>query len=259
MPVVEDPDQPRRRLLVDAKGDLIARFELGERDGRPLADLLAPVDGATPERVTAAVTAELKGWRVAGAEPLGSLLVAAGASPLRHSHAMSRDLTRNPAPSGWLEPKLPAGVRLTPVDRPAIDLAPAFLAAFPSDHPDYPDVPSSEHPELELEQLMTGRVMGPLLRCSALAVGEDGAVVGAILVNNGKPGEPPLYGPWISNVFRHPDAPGVGGPLLKRALAVATRDRLPALGLAVTHTNPAMGVYATLGFDDVLDVVNVEV
>ena len=85
-------EAPARRR----QGRSVARFELGERDGRPLADLLAPVDGATPERVTAAVTAELKGWRVAGAEPLGSLLVAAGASPLRHSHAMSRDLIAQP-------------------------------------------------------------------------------------------------------------------------------------------------------------------
>ena len=86
---------------------------------------------------------------------------------------------------------------------------------------------------------MSGRLMGPLLRCSGLAVGEDGAVLGAVLVN-GTPGEPPFGGPWISQVFRHPDAPGVGGALLRRALAIATRDGLPAIGLAVTHANPAM-------------------
>jgi hypothetical protein len=83
-------------------------------------------------------------------------------------------------------------------------------------------------------------------------------VVGAILVN-GTPGDPPFHGPWVSDIFRRPDVPGVGGALLKRALAVATRDRLPAVGLAVTHTNPAMALYAALGFDDLLDVLNVEV
>jgi GNAT superfamily N-acetyltransferase len=111
---------------------------------------------------------------------------------------------------------------------------------------------------VELDELMSGSLLGPLLRCSGLAVGEDGAVVGAILVN-GKPGEPPDAGPWISDVFRHPDVPGVGGALLRRALAIATRDRLSAVSLAVTHTNPAMAIYAALGFEDVLDVLNVEV
>jgi hypothetical protein len=258
MPVVADPARTNGRLLLDAAGDLIASFELGDRDGQPLANRFAPADGFAPERAAAAVMADLKGWRVAVTEPFGRLLVAAGARPLRHSHVMSRDLTRNPAPSEWLEPKLPAGIRLTPVDRPAIDLVPALLAAFPPDHPDYTDIRSPEHPEDELDELMSGDLLGPLLRCSALAVGEGGEVVGAILVN-GKPGEPPFDGPWISDVFRRPDVPGVGGSLLRRALAVATRDRLPAVGLAVTHTNPAMALYAALSFDDVLDALSVEI
>jgi GNAT superfamily N-acetyltransferase len=258
MPVVADPARANHRLLLDAAGDLIGSFELGDRNGQPLADLFTLADGVPPERAVAAVTAELKGWRVAGTEPFGRLLVAAGGRPLRHTHVMSRDLTRKPAPSEWLEPELPAGIRLTPVDRPAIDLAPALIAAFPPDHPDYADMPSPEHPEAELEELMSGRLLGPLLRCSALAVGEGGDVVGAILVN-GTPGDPPFHGPWVSDIFRRPDVPGVGGALLKRALAVATRDRLPAVGLAVTHTNPAMALYAALGFDDLLDVLNVEV
>jgi hypothetical protein len=258
MPIVADPDRTNGRLLLNAAGDLIASFELGHRNGQPLANGFAPADGLAPERAAAAVMAELQGWRVAATEPFGRLLVADGARPLRHSHVMSRDLTRNPAPSDWLEPKLPAGIRLTPVDRPPIDLVPALMAAFPPDHPDYADIRSPEHPEEELEELMSGCLLGPLLRCSALAVGEGGEVVGAILVN-GKPGEPPFDGPWISDVFRRPDAPGVGGSLLRRALALATRDRLPAVGLAVTHTNPAMGLYAALGFDDVLDALNVEI
>lgn len=258
MPVVEDPSREQGRLLLDAAGDVLATFALGERDGRPHADLFATADGVAPERAAAAVMAELQGWRVSGEEPFGRLLVAAGARPKRDCHVMSRDLVRDPAPSDWLEPSLPAGTRLTPVDRPAIDLAPAVIAAFPPEHPDYADIPSPEHPEVELEELMSGRLLGPLLRCSALAVGEDGEVVGAILVN-GKPGEPPLDGPWISDVFRRPGARGVGGALIRRALAIATRDGLPALGLAVTHSNPAVGLYAALGFADVLRVLNVDV
>ena len=258
MPLSEDPSREHGRLLVDAAGDVIATFAQGERDGRPHADLFATADGVAPERAAAAVMAELRGWRVSGEEPFGRLLVAAGARPQRDCHVMSRDLVRDPAPREWLEPALPAGTRLTPVDRPAIDLAPAVKAAFPPGHPDYGDIPSPEHPEVELEELMSGRLLGPLLRCSALAVGEGGDVVGAILVN-GKPGEPPMDGPWISDVFRRPDARGVGGALIKRALAIGTRDGLPAMGLAVTHANPAVGLYAALGFADVMRVLNVDV
>jgi hypothetical protein len=258
MPVVEDPSRARGRLLLDVTGRVMGSFELHERDGQPVADLFRPADGVTPERAAAAVIAELKGWRVAGDEQFGQLLIAAGAQPRRHSHAMSRDLIRDPAPSDWLEPELPAGIRLTPVDRPAIDLVPALVAAFPPDHPDFDSMRSPERPELELEELISGRLMGPLLRCSALAVGEGGDVVGAILVN-GSPGEPPFGGPWISNVFRRPEARGVGGALLMRALAVATRDRLPAIGLAVTHANPALATYAAFGFADVRSLLSVEV
>ena len=258
MPVVEDSAATNRRLLLDAAGGVVGAFELGERDGQPLADIFAPADGVTPEEAAAAVTDQLKGWRVAAEEPFSRLLLAGGARPLRHAHVMSRDLTRNPAPGEWLEPTLPAGVRLTSVDRPAIDLVPAFLAAFPSSHPDYRDIRDPEHPEQELEELLSGSLLGPLLRCSALAIAEDGGVVGAILIN-GKPGDPPFDGPWVAEVFRHPETPGLGGALLKRALAIATRDRLPAVGLAVTHTNPAIATYAAHGFADVLNVLNVEV
>lgn len=95
-----------------------------------------------------------------------------------------------------------------------------------------------------------------LLRCSSLAVGEDGTVRGAVLIN-GTPGEPPTGRPWISQLFRHPDARGTGGPLLRRALALATRDGLPALGLAVTHGNLARGLYEAHGFAATLESLTV--
>jgi GNAT superfamily N-acetyltransferase len=256
MPVVEDPGRARGRLLVDAAGAPVARFDLRDRDGTPLADRLEPADDVSRERAVAAIMSELRGWHVAGDEALGRLLVAAGAAPGRHVHVMSRDLGRYPAPGDWLEPPLPPGVRLTPVNRPPIDLAPAYTAAFPPGHPDHGELP--EDPARELDDLMSGRMLGPLLRCSALAVGEGGDVLGAILVN-GQPGDPPMSGPWIANVFRRPEARGVGGALLKRSLALATRDRLSAIGLAVTHANPARALYEAYGFADLFDVFNVKV
>ena len=259
MPILEDPDRPQWRVLTDADGAPLGRFEdEGERGGRPMADFFTPAGGVAPERAAAAIVDQMQGWRVAADVPFGRLMIAAGARLRRHSHVLSRDLVRDPALDGWLEPRAPAGYRLTPVDRPAIELAEACAAAYPPDHPDFGDIPDPDRPEIELGEIVSGRLLGPLLRCSGLVVRDDGTVAGGILVN-AQPGEPPFSGPWVTQIFRHPDAPGTGGPLLRRALAVATRDGLPALSLAVTHANPARAVYAALGFTEAMEAYSVEV
>ena len=89
-------------------------------------------------------------------------------------------------------------------------------------------------------------------------MGESGDVLGVIW-SPAAPAQPPFGGPWIADVFRDPSARGVGGALLRRALAVATRDGLPALGLAVTHANSARPLYAAHGFADVWNGLNVDV
>ena len=255
MTIAPDPGRRDGRVLLDAQGRAIARFQESQRDGRRVADLFelsVPAADALP-----AVFADLAGWRVSADADFGRELVKAGGRPRRHGHVLSRDLARDPAPSGWLEPPAPDGIRLTPVDRPALDLAPACFAAYPRDHPDYDHIPSPDQPEIELEEIISGRLMGTLQGCSGLAVRADGSVAAAILVNATE-GEPPLGGPWVSQLFRHPDAPGVGKPLLRRALAIATRDGLPAIGLAVTDGNPAQGLYEAHGFEAVLSSLTVE-
>jgi GNAT superfamily N-acetyltransferase len=257
MPIAEDPGRPGGRILTDASGAEIARFVAKPDEEREVADLLELSEGVRPDRAAPVVMGELRGWRVAAREPFGRLLEAGGARTRRHAHVMSRDLVRDAPPPAWLEPALPDGIRLTPVDRPALDLAAACAAAYPTDHPDFDHIPDPAHPEIELDEIVSGRLMGPLLRCSGLAVGEEAAVVGAILVN-ATPGEPPFGGPWIAQLFRAPGAHGVGAALLRRALATAARDGLPALGLAVTHGNPAARLYAEHGFNEVLDSLSVE-
>ena len=255
MTIAADPGSQDGRLLLDADRRELARFKQAERDGRPVADRFTL--SVEPEEALATVLADLAGWRISAAEPFGRLLVEQGGRPQRHGHVLSRDLVRDPAPPDWLEPLAPGGLRLTPVDRPALDLAPACFAAYPRGHPDYGHIPSPDRPEIELDEIISGRLMGPLLDCSGLAVRDDGSVAGAILVNATK-GDPPIGGPWISQLFRHPDAPGAGGPLLRRALAVATREGLPAVGLAVTEGNTARALYEAHGFAAVLSSLTVE-
>jgi GNAT superfamily N-acetyltransferase len=100
-------------------------------------------------------------------------------------------------------------------------------------------------------------MMGPLLGCSGLALRADGTVAAAILVNDSG-GELPAGGPWIAQFFRHPEARGAGAPLLRRALALATLDGLPAIGLAVTDGNPAQRLYEAHGFAEVRNLLTVE-
>jgi ribosomal protein S18 acetylase RimI-like enzyme len=70
---------------------------------------------------------------------------------------------------------------------------------------------------------------------------------------------PPYGGPWVTQLFRGPGGRGAGRALLMRALGIATADGLPALGLAVTHGNPAQRLYEELGFRLLLTSFSVRV
>ena len=143
---------------------------------------------------------------------------------------MSRDLVRDPAPAGLARaaraPTACASPR--PTARRSTSRPPA-RAAYPPGHPDYADIPDPDRPELELEELMSGRLLGPLLRCSGARGGGGRArCAGAVLVN-GQPGEPPFGGPWISPGL---PPPGRARRRRRRCCAarsrIATRDGLPA-------------------------------
>lgn len=219
-------------MLRDARGP-VGSYERDERGGAVYADLFRREPGVSAERAARAVLAELRGMRVAGDEELGRELIAAGGKATRHGHLMSHDLFERPA---WREPP---GYRLTDVDRPAADLIDAYVAAFPPGHVDH-----RPEPLADLEKDLAGAEFGPLLRGSGLAVHDGGAVVGAILLGT-LPGVPPFNGPWVIELFRHPDHRGIGRALLERALALLDG---PALGLMVTEGNSARGLYEQLGF-----------
>ena len=259
MPIAPDPGHAGRSLLLGPDGRPVARFVAADREGAPVADLLEPVAGAPVEAIVAAAGTELRGWRVAATEAVGRALVQAGASPVRHSHVLSRDLRREPAPPAWSRPPAPAGVVLGPVDRPAEAMLEAYGAAYPPEHPDfrYQRPPQDLHADLAM--VLDGRAVGPLLACSRLAVTADGAVAGAALVTRA-PGEPPFGGPWLAQLFRHP-APalrGTGRALLQSTLAAATAEGLPTVGLAVSEGNPALRLYRALGMEPVLTAFTVQ-
>jgi ribosomal protein S18 acetylase RimI-like enzyme len=240
------------RVLLDATGKPIGRYDAGVRGDIPIADLFEREPGVSAEEAAAAVLADLRGMKIAGDEALGRALIAAGGTKLRHGHLYSYDFVRNPPPRAW---EAPPGIDLTDIDRPAADLVDAHRAAYPASHPDFEDTP--EDHEAELESLIHGGLYGPLLAGSGLAVAADGAVVGAIILATIEGGDPPLYGPWVIDVFRAPGQRGVGRALLARALALADYD---TLGLIVTEGNDAARrLYEALGFDHLSSAIVVQI
>ena len=252
MPVEEDPTRgPAGRVLLDAAGAPIGRYDHGERDGVPIADLFDREPGVTAEQAAAAVLAELRGMKIAGDEELGRALIAADGTTLRHGHLYSYDFRRNPPPKTWDEPP---GIRLTDIDRPVADMVPSREAAYPPGHPDHGAVP--EDMETELNHYIYGGQFGPLLPGSGLAVAGDDTVVGGIVLAT-IPGDPPRNGPWIIDIWRDPACPGVGRALLQRALALAPVE---TLGLIVTEGNdPARRRYESLGFTLVSSALVVQI
>ena len=87
---------------------------------------------------------ELAGWSVAAEAPVGNALIAAGATPRRHAHVMSRDLVRDPAPGAWLETRAPDGYQLTPVDRRRPTRSTAVPGRVPALLPDFANVARRE-------------------------------------------------------------------------------------------------------------------
>ncbi len=225
-----------RGTVFDRDGALVADYRLGNRSGRPAAlDLRLhrlPAEHAVPAILTA-----LPGWVVSAREDTGAVLLAAGGRLLRHMHQYTRDLGPDLGDVTWAEPGIEVRAAASVASSRLYD---TWLAAYPPEHPDGGDDVSPAN----LEGLYDGRTLGPLLGFSTVAL-DEGRVVGAVLVNDAE-----LLGPWITEVFRDPDAKyaGLGGRLLRHTLGLALLDGLPSIGLAVTEGNPARAVYERLGF-----------
>jgi GNAT superfamily N-acetyltransferase len=244
-----DPIHAGWTVLEDTAGTRLGRFIRSERRAE-LFILEADLESAVN-----AIRSELAGWCVVAGEPLGRVLLAGGGRLVRHSHLLSRDLLADPATEAG---PLPGGLRLTPADRPAADLVPAFRAAFPPEHVDGADRVGKDL-RVELAAVLERGVAGPLLPCSRLAVDAAGDVHAAALIT-GLEGAAPFGGPWVAECFRDrdPSYAGAGRALLEHALLQATRDGLPTVGLAVTHGNRARELYFELGFREIFTALSVE-
>ncbi|MFI0462939.1 GNAT family N-acetyltransferase [Saccharopolyspora sp. 5N102] len=199
--------------------------------------------------------AELPGWKLSVTPPHGEALLRAGARLKRHAHAMRRDLRADPPPPEWAELTPAAPLRVVACDRPASELLPAWREAFPPEHPDRGSGDDQQVLVELLQPLLAGRVLGPVLGCSALVV-DAGDRVAAGLVINDHDGVP-----WVGDVFRRPAAEfaGLGGLLLRRAMAWLNAQGWHEVGLAVTVGNPAQRVYERLGFAITATTMTVEI
>ncbi|MBP2478828.1 GNAT superfamily N-acetyltransferase [Crossiella equi] len=239
--------------LLDHTGRVLARYRLSTRMGLPCAADLVAVD-AEPTEVVEVLLERCAGWVFSGPPEIALAAKAKGGTLVRHGHSLSYDLS-GPVDPAWREPELPAGLRVTPVDLPVARVYPALRRAYPPGHPDH--VLDPEAHRHDLDDLLSGRWRGPLLRCGGLVLdGED--VVAGVVASTGI-GVPPLGGPWIAQVFRDPDPAyrGLGAALLRRTVAQAAADGLPAIGLAVTEGNPARTLYERLGFRHVEESMTV--
>jgi GNAT superfamily N-acetyltransferase len=242
-------DWPHREVLADASGHRMLVYSRYERtDGQSWADgVWLPPDVDLDAAADLAVRS-WAGWACSSGDPeLVRSLLARGAIELRHAHQMTHPLID-------LHALVPDGFSVGQLDAESLvarshEIGSAAWHAYPPGHPDHDwaDIAAASR---SMRRTAAGEVLGPLLTASTVALGADGAVLGACLVVD-REGPIPGGGPWILDVFRDPATPfrGVGSALIGGALQALAEVGAPALGLVVTHANAqARQVYERLGF-----------
>ncbi|MFF2079527.1 GNAT family N-acetyltransferase [Kitasatospora sp. NPDC058162] len=227
----------------DGAGTPVLRYQPGEREGRPWADLLEVLDDSAD--AAAYIRAELPGWVVSGSPELGQRLLDGGATVLRHAHTFRRDLRADPPPADWAGAPLREGLRAVPCDRSPEAMLESWRAAFDPTHVDHFRGDDTRALAERIGPLLAGEAIGPVLPSSLLAVDAEDQVVGAAVLTD-RDGLP-----WVAEVFRHPRRGyrGLGADLLRRAVADAAGRGLADVHLVVSEGNPARRVYEALGFE----------
>ncbi len=252
--VVADPFAAwgNRTPLYDDEGSLLLVFTLAEstRSGRRWADGAWRPDTASVEASSRTVLEAMAGFAFSTSDTeLVDALTAAGATELRHAHVMSHPL--NTLPELPVHPALDIRpLNADDVAHHAQRLGEINVRAYPANHPDH-EFDTVDAAVREMREIGLGRVLGPFLNHSTVAL-VDEVVVGVCLLVD-REGAPPDGGPWIVEVFRDPDAPvkRVGSALISAALSNCRVANLPGLSLAVSHRNAnAYALYGALGFRD---------
>lgn len=242
------PEVERDRVL-RRDGRVVARYHF--YSGRqPVAEFLDPVDDV--QVVAQAVVRELSGWNLTTADhTLASVLTEQGADEVRRFAVMTID------PSGASAAPLIDGrfevQRLRADSELPVGMVELVRGAYPPGSPDQ-DLGSDDEILRDLHQALTGVRLGELMPSSRIVL-ESGRPVAVALVNR-VPGPPPVGGPWLTDLFRHPDAAyaGLGRALLGQVLDAVRTAGEPALSLAVTEGNSARRLYESLGFRVVADL-----
>jgi ribosomal protein S18 acetylase RimI-like enzyme len=181
-------------------------------------------------------------------------LQAAGARLVRKANEMGLDFEGLKPDPAWTTPALPAGLRLTAVDRPAADLVEPALAAYSSREATASEpAPAAWVSVRAYQRILGGEVAGPLLRQpSALLVDESSAkVAGAALVTYFAANSWWDGGPLVADLFVVPrlSGMGLGRKLLQRAIARSVAAGARRIGLTVSEGIPAQSLYRSLGFE----------
>jgi GNAT superfamily N-acetyltransferase len=179
-------------------------------------------------------------------------LIASGARLQRYAHDMQVALRSMMIPESWLDPRLPSPLRVTAVDRAAVDVARASLGAYPSGHVDAAQAASLAEAVALYERITSGQTAGPLLHpVSALLIdGLAETVAGALLVTAMPAAAWWDGGPWLCDLFVAPahQGAGIGRQLLQLMIARCAEGGYERIGLSVTDGNPAERLYRGVGF-----------
>lgn len=179
-------------------------------------------------------------------------LIATGARIQRHAHDMQLELDAAAIPADWLHPTLSPTLRLTNLDRPAVDLAGASLEAYAPGHVDAAQGSSLPQAVTTYDRLLQGRTAGPVVQAlSAVVIDVPAETVAAAVIVTA-PSETSSWkgGPWLCDLFVVPSrqGAGLGRQLLQQLIAKCAAQGYERLGLSVTNGNPAERLYQSAGF-----------
>jgi GNAT superfamily N-acetyltransferase len=179
-------------------------------------------------------------------------LIASGARLQRHAHDMQLELGSMVIPVDWVRPTLSPTLRLTSIDRAAVDVARASLGAYGPGHVDTAQGASLPEAVATYDRLLQGRTAGPVLQAlSSLVVELHAETVAAAVIVTAPPETSSWKGgSWLCDLFVVPShqGAGLGRQLLQRLIAKSVADGYLRVGLSVTNGNPAERLYESVGF-----------